>query len=86
MSAVGRYAPDGCTWVCMACGKKAKDLFGCDEGQYDPGWDESCMLNACLMNAAGEIVDSVEIFERATSTSTAFIPGDGSRSMNEAGE
>lgn len=36
-------APEGKLWVCLACGKTAKDQFG-EEG----GWDESCTLNSYL--------------------------------------
>lgn len=36
-------APIGQVWVCCACGKTARDLFG-----NERGWDESCMLNAML--------------------------------------
>lgn len=44
-------APDGAVWVCAACGKRASDRF---EGGISRGWDESCMLNACLC-----VVDSL---------------------------
>lgn len=40
-------APEGCRWVCGACGKTSKDLYG--EQAYSRGWDESCMLNAVLL-------------------------------------
>lgn len=42
-----RYAPDGQIWVCSACGKIARDLYGL-EGEHSQGWDESCVLNAVL--------------------------------------
>ncbi len=43
-----RIAPDGAIWVCRACGKTGRDLYG------DPGtsWDESCAMNAILCDAA----------------------------------
>jgi len=41
-----RYAPDGKVWVCQKCGKRSFDLYG--DYLSDPGWDESCMLNAEL--------------------------------------
>ena len=42
-----RMAGDGEIFVCGACGKTSKDLYGedMDDGF---GWDESCMLNAVL--------------------------------------
>lgn len=42
-----RFAPDGTTWVCGACGKTSKDRYG--DGKSS--WDESCMLNAVLCHA-----------------------------------
>ena len=43
-----RMAGDGEIFVCGACGKTSKDLYGeeGDDGGYS--WDESCMLNAVL--------------------------------------
>jgi hypothetical protein len=41
-----RIAPDGQVWVCLACGKTARDRFGLEP--HANGWDESCMLNAAL--------------------------------------
>jgi hypothetical protein len=42
-------------WVCAACGKKSRDLYG--EKAIDGGWDESCMLNAVEVDeATGEVV------------------------------
>lgn len=42
-----RLAPTGAVWVCVACGKTARDRYGL-KGEHSPGWDESCMLNALL--------------------------------------
>lgn len=40
-------APEGAVWVCGACGKVAKHMYGDAPG--DPyGWDEACILNAVL--------------------------------------
>lgn len=39
-------APDGMVFVCHACGKRSKDLYG--EQKIDRGWDESCMMNSVL--------------------------------------
>lgn len=39
-------------WICSACGKRAMTRWGIDEHgcstALDPGWDESCALNAVL--------------------------------------
>ena len=43
-----RLAPPGFVWVCVACGKTARDRYGI-EGEHSPGWDESCMLNSELV-------------------------------------
>ena len=39
--------PNDCLWVCLACGKTSQDRFGCEGATR--GWDESCMLNAVLV-------------------------------------
>jgi hypothetical protein len=39
-------APEGQVFVCGACGKRSRDLFG--EQRINRGWDESCMLNALV--------------------------------------
>lgn len=43
-------APEGKIYVCGACGKTSRGLYG-SGGDY--GWDESCMLNALLCNETG---------------------------------
>jgi hypothetical protein len=53
-------APEGKLWVCMACGKVSRTRYGFLEGdaQRMPdgtrvasrGWDESCMMNAELVD------------------------------------
>lgn len=40
-----RHAPEGKLWVCMACGKTVKDIYG----EPGSGWDESCFLNSRLI-------------------------------------
>jgi hypothetical protein len=40
-------APDGQVWVCQACGKRSRDLYGDEPLSY--GWDESCILHAALL-------------------------------------
>lgn len=42
-----RYAPAGKVWLCMMCGKTAKDCYG-----EDRGWDESCACNCILVDEA----------------------------------
>lgn len=37
-------AHEGCTWLCMACGKTNSDQRGMGEGTR--GWDVSCALHA----------------------------------------
>lgn len=39
-------APAGQVWVCGACGKRSRDLYGEVDAMY--GWDESCVMNAVL--------------------------------------
>ena len=41
-----QVAPEGQVWVCAACGKRSKDLYG--HQPINRGWDVSCMLNALL--------------------------------------
>ena len=45
-------APIGYIYQCQACGKKSPWRYGWDDsGKHvaDPGWDESCFLNAILV-------------------------------------
>lgn len=41
-------APEGKSWVCLACGKVSKDKYG--GATASPGWDVSCMLNSDLFD------------------------------------
>lgn len=43
---MNQTAPEGQVFVCAACGKRSRDLYGLQS--IDKGWDESCMLNAVL--------------------------------------
>jgi hypothetical protein len=59
-------AADGLIWVCAACGKRSRDLYG--DQRIDHGWDESCMLNAVLcveeslvFGASGRVVSAKAI-------------------------
>jgi hypothetical protein len=49
-----RFAPEGKIWVCMVCGKTAKDKYGM-EGPHSKNWDESCMLNSVLVDYIPEL-------------------------------
>jgi hypothetical protein len=40
-----RIAPEGWVWICFACGKRSKDVYG----EVGSSWDESCMLNSRLV-------------------------------------
>jgi len=42
-----RMAPEGTIFVCGACGKISKDMYG----EESSSWDESCMLNSVLCKA-----------------------------------
>lgn len=44
-----RIAYPGTIWMCAACCKTATDRYGI-EGDKSPGWDESCVLNAILVD------------------------------------
>lgn len=41
-------APEGKVYICRACGKRSRDEYGFQAIDY--GWDESCVLNAVLMD------------------------------------
>lgn len=43
--AADRLAPEGKVWLCMMCGKTAKDMYG-----EERGWDESCALNCITVD------------------------------------
>jgi len=49
-----RFAPEGKIWVCMVCGKTAKDKYGM-EGLHSKNWDESCMVNSILVDYLPEL-------------------------------
>lgn len=42
---MNQQAGEGEVFVCQACGKRSKDLYG--EKAFG-SWDESCMMNAIL--------------------------------------
>lgn len=39
-------APPGQVWVCGACGKRSRDMYG--NKSLSRGWDVSCVMNAVL--------------------------------------
>jgi len=41
-----KIAPKGQVFVCMACGKRSKDIFG--DMKIDHGWDVSCAMSCVL--------------------------------------
>lgn len=50
-------APAGTVFVCGACGKTARKRWG--QVERTPGWDESCSMNAVLVNV-DDIADPAE--------------------------
>lgn len=52
MSASGdATAPDGQVYLCMACGKKSKTIYGANYGtDTEWGWDASCAMNCVLVS------------------------------------
>lgn len=50
-------APEGKVWVCLACGKTAKDRMNIGGILSMVGWDESCMLNSELFDADRLVFD-----------------------------
>lgn len=42
-----RLANDGYVFVCRACGKRSRDMYGNKPISW--GWDESCALNCVLV-------------------------------------
>lgn len=48
---MNQKAPEGCLYVCMACGKTADWKYGFDDQNKfaaSRGWDVSCTLNSVL--------------------------------------
>jgi len=45
---------EGEVFVCSTCGKRSRDLYG--EQAIDPGWDESCILNAVLCDESTLVI------------------------------
>ena len=57
-----RMAPDGQIFVCGACGKVSKDLYG-DKLEGLGSWDESCMLNAVLCHEKSVVLDGGRVIK-----------------------
>lgn len=43
-----KIAPDGHVYLCGACGKRSRDIYG--DQAIDYGWDESCFLNSVIVS------------------------------------
>ena len=41
-------APEGKIWICLACGKTAKNKYGPPDCMK--GWDASCVMNSALVD------------------------------------
>ena len=54
-----RIAPSGKIWVCMACGKTCRDLYGND----NPLWDASCVVNSVLVEVDKLIFENGLVIE-----------------------
>lgn len=54
------FAPEGKIYVCTACGKTARGLYGT---KADYGWDESCMLNAVLANESDLVRENGRVIQ-----------------------
>jgi len=48
-------------WVCQACGKMSKDLYG--DKPISRGWDESCMLNSVLCYKSKLVIKDERVVE-----------------------
>lgn len=62
-----RIAPEGQVYVCNACGKRSKDLYG--KQKIDFWWDESCAIHAVLCYESslefkdGKVIKAVAVTE-----------------------
>lgn len=68
-----QVAPDGYVFVCGACGKRSRDVFG--EQRVSRGWDESCMLNAVLCHEGSIEFDASGDDDRRVVAATAVKEG-----------
>ena len=53
-------APPGAVYVCGACGKRSRDLYGNEK--ISRGWDVSCVLNAILCVEATLVMNGDQVF------------------------
>lgn len=53
-----QHAPPGHVYVCGACGKRSRDMYG--DQALDRGWDSSCFMNATIVTEA----EAEEIHEK----------------------
>ena len=56
-----KIAPRGAVFVCSACGKRSRDLYGYQA--ISPGWDESCSLNAILCDEESLVMSGTRVVE-----------------------
>lgn len=56
-----KIADEGNVFVCLACGKMSRDLYGNDP--ISRGWDESCMLNSAELTKSSLIIDDGRVVE-----------------------
>jgi hypothetical protein len=54
-------APDGQVFVCGACGRLSKSLYG----DAQSSWDESCMMNAVLCHESSVVRAESGLIEKA---------------------
>jgi len=67
-------APAGAVYVCGACGKRSRDLYG--DQAISRGWDESCMLNAILCDEETLVMDGQIVKSAQPHYGTESPPGD----------
>ena len=57
-------SPPGAVFVCNACGKRSRDLYG--KQKISLGWDESCMLNAILCEEKSLFIEGDTVLSGTT--------------------
>lgn len=66
-----QVAPAGAIFVCVACGKRSRDLYGYQK--ISRSWDASCVLNSmlCVESSVvmmGDMVVSADPWDEETET------------------
>lgn len=56
-----QMAPSGAVFVCRACGKRSRDIYG--GHKISRGWDTSCSLNAILLDENSLVFDGETVME-----------------------